>query len=93
MRHAQPRSEQGVLVTEPGGMRQIRICGRRGRIILILLVLKMVGRDSVVSIATCYGLDGPGIESRWGRDFTHPSRQALGPNQSRKQWVHGPARG
>jgi hypothetical protein len=25
-----------------------------------------VGRDSVVGIATCYGLDGPGIESRWG---------------------------
>ena len=29
-------------------------------------------------IATCYGLDGPGIESRWGRDFPHPSRLALG---------------
>jgi hypothetical protein len=26
-----------------------------------------------------YGLDGPGIESRWGRDFPHPSRSALGP--------------
>ena len=25
-----------------------------------------VGRDSSVSIATRYGLDGPGIESRWG---------------------------
>ena len=25
-----------------------------------------VGRDSAVGIATCYGLDGPGIESRWG---------------------------
>ena len=24
------------------------------------------GRDSVVSIATRYGLDGPGIESQWG---------------------------
>ena len=24
---------------------------------------------SVVTIATAYGLDGPGIESRWGRDF------------------------
>jgi hypothetical protein len=24
-----------------------------------------VGRDSVVGIATRYGLDGPGIESRW----------------------------
>jgi hypothetical protein len=25
-----------------------------------------VGRDSSVGIATCHGLDGPGIESRWG---------------------------
>ena len=29
------------------------------------------GRDSSVGIATRYGLDGPGIESRWGRDFSH----------------------
>jgi hypothetical protein len=33
-----------------------------------------MGRDSVVGIATRYGLDGPGIESRWGRDFSQPSR-------------------
>jgi hypothetical protein len=39
------------------------------------------GRDSVVGIATRYGLDGPGIESRWGRDFSQPSRPALGPTQ------------
>ena len=37
-----------------------------------------VGRNSVVSIATCYGLDGPGIESRCERDFTHTSRPVLG---------------
>jgi len=34
----------------------------------------MVGRDSSVDKATAYGLDGPGIESRWGRDFPHLSR-------------------
>jgi len=33
----------------------------------------IVGRDSSVGIATRYGLDGPGIESVWGRDFPHPS--------------------
>jgi hypothetical protein len=37
------------------------------------------GPNSSVSIATGYGLDGPGIESRWGRDFSHLSRPTLGP--------------
>ena len=40
-----------------------------------------MGRDSSVGIATRYGLDGPGIESRWQRDFPHPSRPALGPTK------------
>jgi hypothetical protein len=31
------------------------------------------GRDSVVDIATPYGLDGWGIESRWCRYFPHLS--------------------
>jgi hypothetical protein len=32
----------------------------------------MGGRDSSVGIATGYGLDGPGIETRWGaRIFAH----------------------
>jgi hypothetical protein len=39
------------------------------------------GPGSSVGIATGYGLDGPGIESRWGRDFPHLSRLALGPTQ------------
>ena len=34
---------------------------------------------SSVGIATGYGLHDPGIESRWGRDFPHLSRQDLGP--------------
>jgi len=34
---------------------------------------------SVVGIATGYRLDSPGIESRWGQDFPHLSRPALGP--------------
>jgi hypothetical protein len=36
------------------------------------------GRDVSVGIATRYGLDVPGIESRKGRDFPHPQRPALG---------------
>jgi hypothetical protein len=34
---------------------------------------------SSVGIVTGYGLDGPGIESRWGRDFLHLFSPALGP--------------
>ena len=37
------------------------------------------GPGSVVGMATGYELDRPGIESRWGRDFPHLSRPALGP--------------
>ena len=37
-----------------------------------------VGRDISVGIATRYGVDGPKIESRWGRNFPHPTRPALG---------------
>ena len=37
------------------------------------------GRDTLVGIATRYGLDGPGIESRCGRGFPPTSRTALGP--------------
>jgi hypothetical protein len=51
------------------------------------------GRDSVVGRATRYELDGPGVESWWGRDFQHPSRPALVPTQPRVQWVPGHSRG
>jgi hypothetical protein len=42
---------------------------------------------SLVGISTGYGLDGPGIESRWGQDFPHLSIPALGPTQPPVQWV------
>jgi len=48
-----------------------------------------VGRRSSVGIATRYGPNGRGVESRWRRDFPHPSRPALGPTQPPVQWVSG----
>jgi hypothetical protein len=44
--------------------------------------LKISNKVSAVGIATCYGLDGPRIQSRWRRDFPHPSKTALGPTAS-----------
>jgi hypothetical protein len=39
------------------------------------------GWDSVVSTATHYGLEGPGIDSQRGRGLPQPSRMGLGPTQ------------
>ena len=38
--------------------------------------------DSSVGIANRYGLSGPGIESRWGRDIPQPSRPAQGAHRA-----------
>jgi hypothetical protein len=48
---------------------------------------------SSVGIATGYGRDGPGIESRWGWHFPHLSRPALGPTQPPVQRAPSLSRG
>ena len=46
-------------------------------------------KGSSVGIATRYGLDGPGVESRSIRDFPHLSRPAPRPTQPPIQWIPG----
>jgi hypothetical protein len=41
----------------------------------IVNLVGFMSRDSVVGLATRYGLEGPGIESRWGKIFLiYPDR-------------------
>ena len=64
----------------------VPVCG-------LVTSLLLFGQDSSVGIATRYGLDGPRIESRWGRDFPRLSRPALGLSEPLMQWVPGLSRG
>ena len=57
------------------------------------LPFTLMGRNSSVGIATRYGLDDPGIESRLDRDFPHPSRPALGLSQPPVNWIQGLSQG
>jgi len=64
---------------------------RRGKIVVCLI--KQNGPGSSVVIVIGYGLEGPGVESRWGRDFPHLSTPALRPTQPPVQWVPCVSRG
>jgi hypothetical protein len=44
---------------------------------ILRVLIKICGLGSSVGIATDYGLDGPGIKSRWGRNFL-PIQTGLG---------------
>jgi hypothetical protein len=54
---------------------------------------EMLGRASSVGTATCYRLDGPGFECRWGQDCPHPSTATRGPALPHTRWVTGYPRG
>jgi hypothetical protein len=44
------------------------------------------GRDSAIGMATGYGLNLSGFETRWRREFPHPSRLAQVPTQPPVPW-------
>jgi hypothetical protein len=45
---------------------------------LITVPCASVDRESSVGVATCYALDGPGIESRWGTRYSVPVQTDTG---------------
>ena len=45
---------------------------------LISVSISICGSDSSVGIVTGYGLEGPGIESRWGAIFSAPVQTGPG---------------
>ena len=46
-----------------------------------------LGRGNSVGVATCYEMDGAGIETRWRRDLPDPPRPTLRPTQPPAQLV------
>jgi hypothetical protein len=56
-------------------------------VVVSVKLLELLGAHS--SNLQNIGLDGPGIESRWGRDFPHPFKPAQGPTQVSVQFVPG----
>jgi len=48
--------------------------------VILFLLLRWPGIAQSIYVKTRYVFDGPEIEPRWGRDFTHPSEPTtLGP--------------
>ena len=89
-----------LILVEPSGPAQaftgialpFSLCTKYTCLVGICQRSERMGPVSVVCIATGYGLEGPGIESRWGRNFPHLSSPSLGPTQPPIQWVLGLSR-
>jgi len=67
--------------------------GRKQVKLLDMYRRNYVGWNCSIGVVTCYGLDGSGIEFRWGRDFPLSSRPSLGPTQPPIPWEPGLSRG
>jgi len=84
--HSPPSS---AVVTEQLSYTSTHPLGHTGPItgsLYLYLYVSICGQGSSVSIATDYGLDGPGSNPGGGEIF-HPPRPALGPTQPPVQWV------
>jgi hypothetical protein len=81
-----------VLVAKPEGKRPLGRPRRRWVDNIRKNLQEVGGPGSSVSIATDYGLDGPGSNPGGDENF-RPSRPALGHTQSPVKWVPGLSRG
>jgi hypothetical protein len=67
------------------------VCKRKLFILLVAALLLVPCNTYclviLLCLRVCHGLDGPGIESRWGRYVPHLSRPALGFTHSPVHWV------
>jgi len=84
-----PSSISGLILIARYSQGNTSYCHNRPSTNILFINAIRRGPGISVGIATHYGLNGPGIESRWRRDFTHPSRPALRPTQPPIQWVPG----
>jgi hypothetical protein len=58
-------------------------------VLQILTFVILTWADREVGIGTRYGLECPGIEFRWERDFPRPFRPTLGPTHTPLRWIPG----
>jgi len=54
---------------------------------IVKKIIHCLYQKRLVGMTTGYGLDGPGIKFRSGRNFPYPSRSVLGPTQPPLKWL------